>query len=91
MTEDYRNIRTSDSFVATSTTHTLEFETLNQGDNDDRSVFIDAVLIEDISTPPGQASSPTPADAATDVAIDTDLSWTAGAGADSHDVYFDDN
>ncbi len=38
--------------------------------------------------PPGQASNPNPADAATDVGIDTDLSWTAGAGADSHDVYF---
>jgi len=38
--------------------------------------------------PPGQASSPSPADSATDVAVDTDLSWTAGSGADSHDVYF---
>jgi hypothetical protein len=35
---------------------------------------------------PGQASSPTPADSATDVAVDTDLSWTAGSGATSHDV-----
>jgi hypothetical protein len=38
--------------------------------------------------PPGQASGPSPADSATDVAVDTDLSWTAGSGADSHDVYF---
>ncbi|MHC4739309.1 MAG: LamG-like jellyroll fold domain-containing protein, partial [Planctomycetota bacterium] len=39
-------------------------------------------------TPPGQASSPSPADSATDVSINADLSWTAGSGADSHDVYF---
>jgi P pilus assembly chaperone PapD len=39
-------------------------------------------------TPPGQATNPSPADSATDVSIDADLSWTAGAGADSHDVYF---
>lgn len=37
---------------------------------------------------PGQASSPNPADTATNVAIDADLSWTAGSDATSHDVYF---
>ena len=35
-----------------------------------------------------QASNPSPADAATDVNITDDLSWTAGTGATSHDVYF---
>jgi hypothetical protein len=35
-----------------------------------------------------QASAPSPADGATNVGITTDLSWTAGAGATSHDVYF---
>jgi hypothetical protein len=39
-------------------------------------------------TPPGQASNPSPADSAANVAVDADLSWTAGSGADSHDVYF---
>ncbi|MHC4739837.1 MAG: hypothetical protein ACYS9Y_13105, partial [Planctomycetota bacterium] len=39
-------------------------------------------------TPPGQASSPSPADSATDVSINADLSWTAGSGATSRDVYF---
>jgi hypothetical protein len=39
-------------------------------------------------TPPGQASSPSPADSATDVSIDADLSWTAGSGSTSSDVYF---
>jgi hypothetical protein len=39
-------------------------------------------------TLPGQAGSPTPANGATGVGITTDLSWTAGSGATSHDVYF---
>ncbi|MHC4737994.1 MAG: LamG-like jellyroll fold domain-containing protein, partial [Planctomycetota bacterium] len=39
-------------------------------------------------TLPGQASSPSPADSATDVSIDADLSWTAGSDTTSHDVYF---
>ncbi len=37
---------------------------------------------------PGQASNPNPADSATGVSIDQDLSWTPGSGAISHDVYF---
>ena len=39
-------------------------------------------------SPPGQASDPSPANGATNVATDADLNWTAGAGATSHDVYF---
>ena len=39
-------------------------------------------------SPPGQASDPSPANGATNVATDADLSWTAGTGATSHDVYF---
>jgi len=38
--------------------------------------------------PPGRASNPHPADGATTVDINADLSWTAGAYATSHDVYF---
>ena len=38
--------------------------------------------------PPEKASNPSPADGSTDVCITADLSWTAGAGAVSHDVYF---
>ncbi len=37
---------------------------------------------------PGQVSNPSPADTATDVPIDTALSWDAGSDATSHDVYF---
>ena len=40
------------------------------------------------SPPPAQASNPSPANLATDVNIYPILSWTAGAGAVSHDVYF---
>ena len=38
--------------------------------------------------PPYQASNPNPADGATGVSITADLSWTAGSGAMSHNVYF---
>jgi hypothetical protein len=37
---------------------------------------------------PGQASNPSPADTATNVDVDADLSWTAGSGSTSSDVYF---
>jgi predicted phage tail protein len=35
-----------------------------------------------------RASRPSPANGATGVSVTTDLSWTAGASADTHDVYF---
>jgi len=38
--------------------------------------------------PPGQATSPNPADGATGLGYDTNLSWSAGSLATSHDVYF---
>jgi len=37
---------------------------------------------------PGQASDPSPADGAVDVEMDVILSWTKGVNAVSHDVYF---
>ena len=37
---------------------------------------------------PGQADNPNPPDEAPEVDIETDLSWTAGSYATSHDVYF---
>src|SRR4030042_2050439 len=37
---------------------------------------------------PGQASNPSPSNGATNVGTTTDLSWTAGSGANSHGVYF---
>jgi len=44
-----------------------------------------------VHPPPGQASNPNPANSATNVSITNDLSWTAGSGATSHDVYFGTN
>ena len=41
-----------------------------------------------VISPPGQATNPAPANSATNVAVTTDLSWTAGIDATSHDVYF---
>jgi predicted outer membrane repeat protein len=37
---------------------------------------------------PGQVSNPNPADGATAIDSDADLSWTAGSYTNSHDVYF---
>ena len=39
-------------------------------------------------TSPDAATNPSPADGALNVALNASLSWTAGARADSHDVYF---
>lgn len=39
-------------------------------------------------TGPGKASGPSPASFATGVSVDAFITWTAGAGAASHDVYF---
>jgi len=43
---------------------------------------------EALPQPPGQAVNPSPGNSATGVSVDADLSWTAGSGATSHDVYF---
>jgi hypothetical protein len=42
-------------------------------------------------TPPLQASDPVPADGAGSIDLNTTLSWKAGFGAKSHDVYFGTN
>ncbi|NIM68865.1 MAG: hypothetical protein GTN86_01930, partial [Xanthomonadales bacterium] len=43
---------------------------------------------EPSTDPPGLASNPSPADGATGVDLAVVLSWSAGSGAASHDVYF---
>jgi hypothetical protein len=45
-------------------------------------------LIGTTPEPPAKATSPSPANSATGVSITATLSWTAGSGAASHDVYF---
>mgnify|MGYP001085340912 CR=1 FL=1 len=49
------------------------------------------ILDNDGVSPPGQASNPSPTDGQTKVSRNVILSWTAGSGADSHDVYFGTN
>jgi hypothetical protein len=50
------------------------------------------ILDNDAAPPPGQAGNPSPADGATKIDLGgTTLSWTAGSGATSHDVYFGTN
>ncbi|HDZ69234.1 MAG TPA: hypothetical protein ENH43_02310, partial [Phycisphaerales bacterium] len=53
--------------------------------------FPDIGAFEYQSAASSQASNPSPADSATNVAIDANLGWTAGVGAVSHDVYFGTN
>ncbi len=58
-------------------------------DNDGAATTSPAVGITVLEAPPpGQASNPNPADGARWVSPYANLSWTAGSGAVSHDVYF---
>ena len=66
-------------FVDTSGASGLEFLAPNAG-------FINAT--GEAPTLPSKATTPIPADDATDVAIDETLSWADGGGATSYDVYF---
>ena len=52
--------------------------------------YVDDVEIYEstVVTPPELASNPNPADGASNVAVTAEMSWTAGAGAQSHDVHF---
>ena len=61
-----------------------------QGNRALDTIYVDRMYIrsEVSSNPPGQPTNPDPPDLATDVSTNIDLSWTAGIGATSHDVYF---
>jgi hypothetical protein len=54
------------------------------------SIHIDTLFIvsEESSAAPVAATAPTPVDGAVNVAVDVNLSWTAGLMSTSHDVYF---
>ncbi|MDH4240699.1 MAG: nitroreductase family protein [Phycisphaerae bacterium] len=55
----------------------------------DAAIFVDGWLTATTIPPlPEQAGNPNPSDVATDVNTTTNLSWTSGSGATSHDVYF---
>jgi hypothetical protein len=72
----------------------LRFRYDSQGDPQGNLWQIDDIELEVFgggpppADPPGQASNPSPADGASGLGVDSDLSWTAGTSATSHDVYF---
>ncbi|MHC4740229.1 MAG: LamG-like jellyroll fold domain-containing protein, partial [Planctomycetota bacterium] len=70
--------------MANDTTYYWRIDEVNAGGTTTGSVWSFTTIVG----APSQATSPSPADSATDVAVDADLSWTAGSGATSHDVYF---
>jgi hypothetical protein len=57
-------------------------------DFNDLFVFCENWLTAIVPPLPGKASSPNPSNGTSGVSISADLSWTAGNGATSHDVYF---
>jgi C1A family cysteine protease/fibronectin type 3 domain-containing protein len=65
-----------------------------QGENSNDTLHVDHMYVDGGGPPterPDPAANPEPADAATDVTTTPTLSWTAGIGAASHDVYFGTN
>jgi len=74
-----------DTMMANDTTYYWRIDEKNAGGTTTATVWIFTPVV----VAPCHASSPNPpADGAESVAIDADLSWTAGAGATSHDVFF---
>ncbi|MHC4739148.1 MAG: beta strand repeat-containing protein [Planctomycetota bacterium] len=72
--------------MANSTTYYWRIDEVNAQGTTTGNVW--SFTTETTPSPPGQASNPSPADSATDVSINADLSWSAGSGATSRDVYF---
>ncbi|MHC4740110.1 MAG: hypothetical protein ACYS9Y_14470, partial [Planctomycetota bacterium] len=70
--------------MANDTTYYWRIDEVNVGGTTTGNVWSFTTIV----AAPGAASSPSPADSATDIDVDADLSWTAGSGAASHDVYF---
>jgi hypothetical protein len=70
--------------MTTSTTYYWRVDEKNAGGTTTGTVW----SFTTVPPPPGQATNPTPADGVRGVSRSTIISWTAGAGAASHDVYF---
>jgi len=92
--DPFRIVRDFSAFIAGQANVMLRFRFNSYGvpqgnlwqiDNIQLEVFEPAVQPGDL---PGPASSPVPADGAEGLSLDTGLEWTAGAQADSHDIYF---
>jgi hypothetical protein len=66
-----------------------DLDKLGSVDSNDLGIFVYSWLMGVRLIPPlGRAGNPNPSDRANYVDIDADLSWMAGFGATSHDVYF---
>jgi len=72
--------------MANSTTYYWRIDEVNAGGTTTGTVWSFTTVAG--GSAPGAASGPSPANGATSVAVTTDLSWTAGSGATSHNVYF---
>jgi hypothetical protein len=70
--------------MANDTTYYWRIDEVNAGGTTTGTVWSFTTIV----AAPSQATNPSPADSATNVDVDADLSWTAGSGATSHDVYF---
>ncbi|MGA2093762.1 MAG: hypothetical protein ABSH16_10205, partial [Sedimentisphaerales bacterium] len=70
--------------LSTSTTYYWRIDEKNAGGTTTGNLW----SFTTVPPAPGTASNPNPANAATDISLTQDLSWTAGNGATSHDVYF---
>jgi len=72
-----------------SGTNTLEFFVTNGGSSANPGGFRAELTVTANPMPgPSPATSPSPANSATSVSVTADLSWTAGSGTITHDVYF---
>ncbi|MHC4739543.1 MAG: DNRLRE domain-containing protein, partial [Planctomycetota bacterium] len=79
---------TSEFTVDASSDGTYSLVNVNCNYDNNQVLICDKIELVTGSTPPGQATSPSPGNGAADITVDADLSWTAGSGATSSDVYF---
>jgi hypothetical protein len=88
--EEFQGNTSSPAFdpgsLAHSTTYFWRIDEVNAQGTTAGSVW--SFTTEAPPAPPDPASAPAPAQGATLVGRNADLSWTAGSGASSHDVYF---
>jgi len=88
-----------DSFLSSDTNKLLTFAVINENSDNDASYWVTAkednpdlapmlTLPNAVRSLPPSASEPNPGDGIEDVSCSPVLSWTPGAYADKHDVYF---
>jgi hypothetical protein len=70
--------------LANNTTYFWRIDEANAGGTNTGTIWSFTTIV----AAPGAAANPSPANSATGVAVSADLSWTAGSGATSHNVYF---